>query len=163
MLSNSRYFLVQTISTKLSHILYTLIHTPASKYEYLLVSFSSTRWQRFFVCFLNELYTFNQRLITAIIVLVYAYIQGHLTAVKIFPAFTLIQILNESLMNQVSWTIRTWLEVGVSLNRIQVQTQNALTLSLEYHFCLTVKSKMYLSLSCLLTCVVILLSSVLYN
>ena len=70
---------------------------------------------------LTEMYTFNSRLITALIVVVYVLTQHQLSAAKVFPMLSFFNILSESLLNQVPWGIKTWLEIKVSTDRIQVK------------------------------------------
>ena len=72
---------------------------------------------------MSEMIMLNNRIITALTVVVYVLTQNVLTAAKVFPVFSLLHILSGSLLKEIPWAIKDWLEVGVSTKRIQVGYQ----------------------------------------
>ena len=79
------------------------------------------RHSRLWNTLLLEMTLCNKRLTIAVMVLVYVAQDGVLMAATIFPAYDLFSQLSYQLSEQIPMGIKTWLDVGVCTNRIEVR------------------------------------------
>lgn len=76
---------------------------------------------RKFLGMLKELSAFSGRLVTSVVIVAFLLMDNQISAAKIFPMLSLFTILSHYMMDELSWFIQHWLEIGVSVSRIQVQ------------------------------------------
>ena len=63
----------------------------------------------------------NNRLLTSVIVVVYMATQRDaLSAAKVFPMLSVINILADTVLGHTPWGWKAWMEVSVCANRIEV-------------------------------------------
>ena len=69
---------------------------------------------------LVEMFQFNGQLLTAVIVVTYYVTQGHLEARHVFPMIAVFNILCNTLLDNIPWGIKNYLEICVSCSRLEV-------------------------------------------
>ena len=75
---------------------------------------------RIYTSVISELYIFDYRLIGACVIVAAVLLGYSMTAATIFPMLAMFNIVTGSLMNVVSWGLKTYFEVMVSMDRMQV-------------------------------------------
>ena len=75
---------------------------------------------------MSQLAHFTFRFMTAAIFVTYFTLYGPLPAARVFPLFTFFDIIAFTLMDDVAWFVQSWLDVGVSVRRIEVSSRSRL-------------------------------------
>ena len=71
----------------------------------------------------GEFGRFNEHTLSCIVIVVYIATQsGHISAVKVFPMITIVEILSDSVLEHLPWGLKAHMEVSVSAKRIEVSS-----------------------------------------
>ena len=103
-------------SIELVHVLYRLLY-------YFSRELAAHTNIRKFGTLISQVTDFATRLMASAVVVVYALLYGPLTAAQIFPMCTMLHFISDTLLAELASGVKGWLEVAVSVKRIEVRIE----------------------------------------